>query len=283
MSPPKKVDVDPEEQTVLREWRELVVEHYSEDIGRLEGMEDSVHGFHIEHRLIDEKPTLRHIFHENPTRALELGFRIMREQFDAHNIPTRPVLRVIGLSDNYLNRVDELRMRDRNDLVCLDVKINEVSHPYGWLKLAKYRCLDCRSITEVKQRRARERESPRVCRPCLDKVFEDLDKKDLPMGMFHPRPNFEMMIEECKYEDVQDISMSQITYNKEHHLINCSTRNQIFGTVADDLVDQIMSSTYLRVNGIVRVQPVPDRTFSKDTRRLLSIDILSVEELPISE
>ena len=283
MSPPKKVDVGPEEQTVLREWRELIVEHYSADIARLEGMEDSVHGFQIEHRLIDEKPTLRHIFHENPTRALELGFRIMREQFDAHNIPTRPVLRVIGLSDNYLNRVDELRMRDRNDLVCLDVKINEVSHPYGWLKLAKYRCLDCRSITEVKQRRARERESPRVCRPCLDKVFEDVDKKDLPMGMFHPKPNFEMMIEECKYEDVQDISMSQITYSKEHHLINCSTRNQIFGTVADDLVDQIMPSTYLRVNGIVRVQPVPDRTFSKDTRRLLSIDILSVEELPISE
>ena len=131
MSPPKKVEVDPEEQTVLREWRELVVEHYSADIARLEGMEDSVHGFHIEHRLIDEKPILRHIFHENPTRALELGFRIMREQFDAHNIPTRPVLRVIGLSDNYLNRVDELRMRDRNDLVSLDVKINDVSQPYG--------------------------------------------------------------------------------------------------------------------------------------------------------
>jgi hypothetical protein len=33
----------------------------------------------------------------------------------------------------------------------------------------------------------------------------------------------------------------------------------------------------------VRVQPVPDRTFSKDTRRLLSIDILSVEELHIEE
>ena len=92
-----------------------------------------------------------------------------------------------------------------------------------------------------------------------------------------------MLVEECKYEDVQDISMSQITYNKEHHLINCSTRNQILGTVADDLVDQIMASKYLRVNGIVRVQPVPDRTFAKDTRRLLSIDIISVEELSISE
>ena len=140
----------------------------------------------------------------------------MREQFDANNIPTRPVIRVVGLPENYLNRVDELRMRDRNDLVCLDVKINEVSQPYGWLKQATYECLDCGTPTVINQRRARERESPRVCRVCLDKVFSDMDTKDLPMGMFHPRPNFRMVIEECVYEDVQDISMSQITYNSEH-------------------------------------------------------------------
>ena len=92
-----------------------------------------------------------------------------------------------------------------------------------------------------------------------------------------------MLTEECTYEDVQDISMSQITYNSEHRLINCSTRNQILGTVADDLVDAIKTSEYLRINGIVRVQPVPDRNFAKDTRRLLSIDILSIEELPIQD
>ena len=77
--------------------------------------------------------------------------------------------------------------------------------------------------------------------------------------------------------------MSQITYNSEHRRINCSTRNQILGTVADDLVDAIKTSQDLRINGIVRVQPVPDRNFAKDTRRLLSIDILSVEELPIRD
>ena len=77
--------------------------------------------------------------------------------------------------------------------------------------------------------------------------------------------------------------MSQITYNSEHHLINCTTRNQIIGTVTDDLVDQLRGSEYKRINGILRVQPVPDRTFAKDTRRLLSIDILSVEDLHIEE
>ena len=283
MPPTEKVDLEPEEQDVLREWREIVETHYVSDIARLEGLEDSVHGFQIQHNLIDQQPTLRRLFHENPTRALELGSRIMREQFDACNIPTRPVLRVVGLSENYLKRVDELRMRDRNDLVCLDVKINDVSQPYGWLKLAKYECRDCGSTTEVKQRRARERESPFVCVPCLKKVWEGKDTDDVPMGLFNPQPNFRMVIEECNYEDVQDISMSQITYNKEHHLISTSSRNQIIGTVSDDLVDQVGDFPYARINGIVRVQPVPDRTFAKDTRRLLSIDIISVEELHLED
>ncbi len=283
MSPPKKVDVNPDEQIVLREWRELIVENYENDIARLEGLEESVQGFHVEHALMDQKDTLRRFFHEKPTRALELGSRIMREQFDNHHIPTRPVLRVVGLSENYLNRVDDLRMRDRNDLVSLDVKINEVSHAYGWLKLAVYECMDCESRVEVPQRRARERESPVLCRPCLNQAMEGFKNTDIPRSFIRPQSDFLMVVEECKYEDVQDISMSQITYNSEHHLINCSTRNQILGTITDDLVDQLRPSTYMRINGIVRVQPVPDRTFSKDTRRLLSIDILSVEELHIEE
>lgn len=279
MSSTEKVEVEPEEQDALREWREIVEEHYLPDIARLEGLEDSVHGFHIQHNLIDEKPTLRRLFHENPTRALELGSRVMREQFEAHNIPTRPVVRVVGLSENYLNRVDELRMRDRNALVCLDVKINDVSHPYGWLKMAKYVCRDCGTPREVKQRRARERESPAFCMNCLREVWDAKGTQDLPMGIFNPTANFRMVVEECNYEDVQDISMSQITYNKEHHIISTSSRNQIIGTVSDDLVDHVGDFPYARVNGIVRVQPVPDRNFAKDTRRLLSIDVISVEEL----
>ena len=83
MPPTEKVDLEPEEQDVLREWREIVETHYVSDIARLEGLEDSVHGFPIQHPLIDQQPTLRRLFHENPTRALELGSRIMREQFDA--------------------------------------------------------------------------------------------------------------------------------------------------------------------------------------------------------
>ena len=105
----------------------------------------------------------------------------------------------------------------------------------------------------------------------------------IPWGLFSPRPNFKMVLEECKYEDIQDISMRQITYNKDHHLIHCSMKNEIIGTVSDDLVGDLNAPAYVRVNGIVRVQPIPSRNFSKDTRRVLSIDVLSVEELPIND
>ena len=190
----------------------------------------------------------------------------------------------LGLSENYLNRVDEFRMRDRNDLVCLDVKINEVSQPYGWLKQAKYECLDCGTPTVINQRRARERESPRVCRVCLDKVFSDMDTKDLPMGMFHPRPNFQdghrgMRLRGRARHQHEPNHLQQRT--SPHQLLNsepnCRDRGGRFGG------RHLESSTYARINGIVRVQPVPERNFAKDTRRLLSIDILSVEELPVQD
>ena len=75
-----------------------------------------------------------------------------------------------------------------------------------------------------------------------------------------------MLTEECKYEDVQDLQMCQVTYNSDHHVLNTSTRHQILGTVNDDLVGEVLTSTYARVNGIVPVQPIPERTFAKDAR-----------------
>jgi hypothetical protein len=90
-----------------------------------------------------------------------------------------------------------------------------------------------------------------------------------------------MLIDECYYEDVQDVSMRQISYNKDHHLIQCSAKFELIGTLSDDLVGDVESSSFMRVNGILRVQPIPTRNFAKDTRRLLSIDVISVEPLPI--
>jgi hypothetical protein len=77
--------------------------------------------------------------------------------------------------------------------------------------------------------------------------------------------------------------MSQVVYNDEHQVIHRSEKEDIIGTVSDDLVGELEANQFARINGIVRVQPVPNRTFSRDTRRVLSIDVLSVEILDLKE
>jgi len=284
MTREQEVDLDPDAQNILREWRELIVEHYASDIERLSPLSDPVCGFEIEYDLLQTKEALRMAFHETPLRVLEFGTRVMLEQFQHHNVRMRPVLRIVRFPRHFIRRVDELRMRDRNTVVCLDVKVNDVSHPYGWLKTAVHQCDDCGGRVDLPQRRARERVSPNFCFPCFEEAMEGRDKNDpLPRRLFRDMTDFSMVLEECRYEDIQDLSLSQITINDQHHVLHCSPSNQIVGTVADDLVGEIEASTYIRVNGIVRVQPIPDRTFAKDTRRLLSLDVLSVEPLSVSE
>ena len=251
------------------------------EIKNLEGLEMNVFGFEVQHDVMSKDKVLKTEFHLNPARTLSMGDKVLKEQFDQNGVLTRPIVRVVNLSTNYHRTMDELRMRDRDKLLSVDVKIAHVSHPYGWLKSAIYKCRDCGTSTIVEQRRARERESPSVCHICLQKSLEGIETKNIPMTHFYPRPNFRMLVDECYYEDVQDISMRQISYNKDHHLIQCSTKFELIGTLADDLVGDIDSSSFMRVNGILRVQPIPTRNFAKDTRRLLSIDVISAEPLPI--
>ena len=282
MSLPNEVDLDPQEQELLREWRELFVEYYLDDIKRLQEHSSSVYGFEVDHAVLDRSESLRREFHLDPTRVLKYGTRVLVEQFEDQMVRMRPVIRVVGLSDNYLRRVEDLRMRDRNQLVCLDVKIQEVSNPYGWLWLTVYECKDCSTQVHLEQRRGRERESPLYCEPCFDRMMERLEDEDSHFPMFPRQGRFRMLTEDCKYEDVQDISMTQVVYNDAHEIVNASSKHPIIGTVTDDLVGEIEAGAYARINGIVRVQPVPDRNFSKDTRRVLSIDVLSVERLALN-
>ena len=281
MSADNPIDLGEKDQQVLAAWRILFEKEYLPEIKDLEGLEMNVFGFEVEHDVMSKDNVLKTEFHLNPARTLSMGDKVLKEQFDQNGVLTRPIVRVVNLSTNYHRTMDELRMRDRDKLLTVDVKIAHVSHPYGWLKSAIYKCKDCGASATVEQRRARERESPSVCRICLQKSIEGIDTKDIPLAHFYPRPNFRMVTDECYYEDVQDISMRQISYNKDHHLIQCSTKFELIGTLADDLVGDIESSSFMRVNGILRVQPIPTRNFAKDTRRLLSIDVISVEPLPI--
>ena len=283
MPPKNEVDLDPQEQAILREWRLLVTEHYLEDIQHLEGNPDIIHGFEVEHAVLAQYDTLRTEFHLRPTRVLQLGTRIMREQFDEHMARMRPVIRVVGLDEMYRRRIDSLRMRDRNKVVSLVVKINHVFPPYGWVKLAVYECRDCGDGFEIPQRRARERESPVRCETCLAAFLKRLESGDESVSYRPPRPNFEMSTEHSKYEDVQDMNVCQVVVNDELQVLHTSLKDDLIATVSDDLVGELEVGAFARLNGIVRVQPFPNRTFSKDTRRVLSLDVLSIEPIDVGE
>ena len=119
MPPGREIDLDPEGQAILRAWRLLVSEHYSDDIQHLQGNPGIIHGFEIAHHLICEYEELRIAFHLNPTRFHDLGHQVMREQFDQHMVRMRPVIRVVDLDADYRRRIDTLRMRDRNKVVSI--------------------------------------------------------------------------------------------------------------------------------------------------------------------
>ena len=274
-----EIDLDPEEQAILRAWRLLVSEHYLEDIQHLQGNPEIIHGFEIAHHLICQYEDLKIAFHLKPTRFHDLGHQVMREQFDEHMVRMRPVIRVVELDTDYRRRIDTLRMRDRNQVVSITVKINDVSPAYGWVTEAVYECKRCKEQTTIKQRRARERESPSHCETCFTRMLKRLDMEEEPFAVPPPRPNFVMSSEHSNYEDVQDIHMCQAVFNEKGELVHVSDEEEMVGIVSDDLVGELVKGTCVRLNGIVRVEPFPNRTFSKDTRRILSLQVLSVEPL----
>jgi len=274
-----EIDLDPEEQAILRAWRLLVSKHYLEDIQHLQGNPGIIHGFEIAHRLVCDYEDLRMSFHLNPTRFHELGHQVMREQFDENMVRMRPIIRVVELDEDYHRRIDTLRMRDRNKVVSITVKINDISPSYGWVQEAVYECKRCKEQTTMKQRRARERESPSHCETCFARLLKRLDMEEEPYSVRPPRPQFVMSTEHSNYEDVQDIQMCQAVFSEEGELLHVSQEDEMVGVVSDDLVGELVKGSCARVNGIVRVEPFPNRTFSKDTRRVLSLQVLSVEVL----
>ena len=47
----------------------------------------------------------------------------------------------------------------------------------------------------------------------------------------------------------------------------------------DEYVDRHKPGQTIRINGVVYIDPIPDRNFVKDTRRILQVRALSIEEV----
>ena len=257
----------------LNHWRDLFQRKHSEDFEALEGltgMEDPIFSFLVDYADIDQDDLLSLRFNEYPEETIEQANEVLRSMC-AEYTDVRCVLRPIYFPDEKIKTVSSRRMRDRGELVSLIVKIQDVGPRVGYLKKALYTCIACGHREEIAQRVARERKRPRgPCRICLEEAEQMLGGQ-VSYSLYKSLESLmQLTAEGSFYQDIQYLNVHDAT----------ETSKQPIQIILDDeYVDRHKPGQTIRINGVVYIDPIPDRNFVKDTRRILQVRALSIEEV----
>ena len=233
-------------------------------------MEDPIFSFLVDYADIDQDDLLSLRFNEYPEETIEQANEVLRSMC-AEYTDVRCVLRPIYFPDEKIKTVSSLRMRHRGELVSLIVKIQDVGPRIGYLKRALYTCIACGHREEIAQRVARERKRPRgPCRICLEEAEQMLGGQ-VSYSLYKSLESLmQLTAEGSFYQDIQ--------YLNDHDATE--TRKQPIQIILDDeYVDRHKPGQTIRINGVVYIDPIPDRNFVKDTRRILQVRALSIEEV----
>ena len=257
----------------LNHWRDLFQRKHAEDFEALEGltgMEDPIFSFLVDYADIDQDDLLSLRFNEYPEETIEQANEVLRSMC-AEYTDVRCVLRPIYFPDEKIKTVSSLRMRNRGELVRLIVKIQDVGPRIGYLKRALYTCIACGHREEIAQRVARERKRPRgPCRICLEEAEQMLGGQ-VSYSLYKSLESLmQLTAEGSFYQDIQYLNVHDAT----------ETSKQPIQIILDDeYVDRHKPGQTIRINGVVYIDPIPDRNFVKDTRRILQVRALSIEEV----
>ena len=257
----------------LNHWRDLFQRKHAEDFEALEGltgMEDPIFSFLVDYADIDQDDLLSLRFNEYPEETIEQANEVLRSMC-AEYTDVRCVLRPIYFPDEKIKTVSSLRMRTRGELVSLIVKIQDVGQRIGYLKRALYTCIACGHREEIAQRVARERKRPRgPCRICLEEAEQMLGGQ-VSYSLYKSLESLmQLTAEGSFYQDIQYLNVHDAT----------ETSKQPIQIILDDeYVDRHKPGQTIRINGVVYIDPNPDRNFVKDTRRILQVRALSIEEV----
>ena len=257
----------------LNHWRDLFQRKHSEDFEALEGltgMDDPIFSFLVDYADIDQDDLLSLRFNEYPEETIEQANEVLRSMC-AEYTDVRCVLRPIYFPDEKIKTVSSLRMRNRGELVSLVIKIQDVGPRVGYLKKALYSCIACGHIEEIAQRVARERKRPRgPCRVCLEEAEQMLGGQ-VSYSLYKSLESLmQLTAEGSFYQDIQYLNVHDAT----------ETSKQPIQIILDDeYVDRHKPGETIRINGVVYIDPIPDRNFVKDTRRILQVRALSIEEV----
>ena len=257
----------------LNHWRDLFQRKHAEDFEAVEGltgMEDPIFSFLVDYADIDQDDLLSLRFNEYPEETIEQANEVLRSMC-AEYTDVRCVLRPIYFPDEKIKTVSSLRMRNRGELVSLIVKIQDVGPRIGYLKRALYTCIACGHREEIAQRVARERKRPRgPSRICLEEADQMLGGQDSYSLYKSLESLMQLTAEGSFYQDIQYLNVHDAT----------ETSKQPIQIILDDeYVDRHKPGQTIRINGVVYIDPIPDRNFVKDTRRILQVRALSIEEV----
>ncbi|MGY8728435.1 MAG: hypothetical protein ACKVKS_04300 [Candidatus Poseidoniales archaeon] len=262
-------------QKTLESWRLLFEsDTYSNDLDALPGNSEPVFGFEVEWNDLADYDDLQVKFSENMVPTLFCGNQVLKEQYTDRYMSTRPVIRVVNLPEDRAYEVSQLRMRDRTRLLTFDGIVVSTSPIIGWLKISVHQCNDCDAKWTIDERLARPREKVKYCRVCLDIILSNMDSKK-PKS-FHKEPNdITMVAEENYYEDVQYLEIVSPDM-LENGMAESGESFQV--VVFDEYVGQFAKGDCLTINAVVAVDPLINRDFIRDTRRMIFLKAHSVEE-----
>ena len=257
----------------LNAWRDLFQRKHADDIeglSVLDATEDPIFSFYVDFADIDGDDLLSYRFNEYPEQTIELANEVLRSMCSEHT-DVRCVLRPLVFPDEKIVSVSDLRMRNRSKLVSLIVSVKDVGPRLGYLKRARYVCIECGHQEFVDQRVARERKRPSgPCKICYDEAKKALNG-DISYPLFrHLNSLLQLASEGSFYQDIQYL-------NAQNH--DAANEQAIQIIVDDEYVDAYKVGSTIRVNGVVYIDPIPDRSFIKDTRRILQVRALSIEEV----
>jgi len=257
----------------LNHWRELFQRKHAEDFEALKGLtgaDEPIFSFLVDYADIDNDDLLSLRFNEYPEATVEQANEVLRSMC-AEYTDVRCVLRPIMFPDEKLKTVSSLRMRNRGKLVSLIVKIQDVGPRLGYIKKALYTCIACGHREEIPQRVARERKRPRgPCKICLEDA-EKASGEPISYTLYKSLESLlQLTAEGSFYQDIQYLNVHDATAPDEQPI-------QII--IDDEYVDRHIPGQTIRINGVVYIDPIPDRNFVKDTRRILQVRALSIEEV----
>ncbi len=275
MSPRVPTEPTPEEQRLLAAWRTFFEANCKADFAALASIDDSVWGFEIQWEQLEKHEGLGLAFMSDMSTCLASGTIVLEEQFSLHNLSPRPVIRVLGFSELNRYHIADLRMRDRTRFLRFDAVVHSTSRAMGWLKRAAYACRACKHEWVAQAQLARARKKLETCPMCLKNAIALLDaggkREDLP----DPR-NFSMDLERNYYEDVQYMELFDPTSLQSDDLPEDVPT--IMAILSEEYVNQFQPGQCLTVNATVGIDHLPSRDYIRDTRRILRLDVHSIEE-----